>query len=64
VSFASRKLPERVWRVECMSDYTPLKTLKRREVYECVYRPIQIDHFMMLAVSADGRRRGVAPARP
>src|SRR5262249_54022557 len=42
--------PERIWQVEAMSDYTPLKTLKRREVYDCVYGPISIDHFLVLTV--------------
>jgi DNA-binding CsgD family transcriptional regulator len=51
--------PERVWRVETMSDYTPLRTLKRREVYDCVYRPIKIDHFMAITVTASRHRRGV-----
>lgn len=51
--------PERIWQVETMSDYTPLKTLKRREVYDCVYRPISIDHFMAITVTASAQRRGV-----
>jgi DNA-binding CsgD family transcriptional regulator len=51
--------PERIWRVETMSDYTPLKALKRREVYDCVYRPIHIDHFMAITVAATVHRRAV-----
>jgi DNA-binding CsgD family transcriptional regulator len=51
--------PERIWQVETMSDYTPLKTLKRRDVYDCVYGPIKIDHFMVLTVTASRHRRGV-----
>src|SRR5919202_2253284 len=51
--------PERVWRVETMADYVPLKALKRREVYDCVYRPIKIDHFMAITVTANPHRRGV-----
>jgi len=51
--------PERVWRVETMSDYVPLRALKRREVYDCVYRPIRIDHFMAITVAANGHRRAV-----
>jgi DNA-binding CsgD family transcriptional regulator len=51
--------PERVWRVETMSDYTPLRTLKRRDVYDCVYRPIKIDYFMAITVTASRHRRGV-----
>ena len=50
---------ERVWRVETMSDYTPLRALKRREVYDCVYRPIKIDHFMAITITASRHRRGV-----
>src|SRR5919204_1549265 len=48
---------ERVWRVETMSDYVPLRHLKRREVYDCVYRPIRIDHFMAITVGANRQRR-------
>jgi DNA-binding CsgD family transcriptional regulator len=51
--------PERIWRVETMSDYTPLKALKRREVYDCVYGPIKIDHFMVITVAASRHRRAV-----
>jgi DNA-binding CsgD family transcriptional regulator len=51
--------PERIWRVETMSDYVPLKTLKRREVYDCVYRALTIDHFMAITVAANGQRRAV-----
>src|SRR5919197_4251842 len=51
--------PERVWRVETMSDYVPLRALKRREVYDCVYRPIKIDHFMAITVAASRERRAV-----
>jgi DNA-binding CsgD family transcriptional regulator len=51
--------PERVWQVETMSDYVPLKALKRREVYDCVYRPIKIDHFLAITVGANGQRRAV-----
>jgi DNA-binding CsgD family transcriptional regulator len=51
--------PERVWRVETMSDYVPLRSLKRREVYDCVYRPIKIDHFMAITVRANRQRRAV-----
>ena len=51
--------PERVWRVETMSDYLPLRALKRREVYDCVYRPIKIDHFMAITVAASRERRAV-----
>src|SRR5207253_11232937 len=51
--------PERVWRVETMSDYVPLRELKRRDVYDCVYGPIKIDHFMVITVAANARRRAV-----
>jgi DNA-binding CsgD family transcriptional regulator len=51
--------PERIWRVETMSDYTPLKALKRRDVYDCVYGPIKINHFMVITVTASKHRRGV-----
>lgn len=51
--------PERVWRVETISDYVPLKTLQRRDVYDCVYRPIRIDHMMAITVAATRDRRGV-----
>ena len=51
--------PERVWRVETMSDYVPLRRLKRREVYDSVYRPIKIDHFMAITVAAGKQRRAV-----
>jgi DNA-binding CsgD family transcriptional regulator len=51
--------PERIWRVETMSDYVPLRALKRREVYDCVYRPIKIDHFMAITVAATTHRRAV-----
>src|SRR5919204_481581 len=51
--------PERVWRVETMSDYVPLRTLKRRDVYDCVYRPIKIDHFLAITVAASAQRRAV-----
>src|SRR5207248_11731054 len=37
----------------------PLRALKRREVYDCVYRPITIDHFMVITVSATAQRRAV-----
>jgi DNA-binding CsgD family transcriptional regulator len=51
--------PERVWRAETMSDYVPLRALKRREVYDCVYRPIKIDHFLVITVGATAQRRAV-----
>jgi len=51
--------PERVWQVETMSDSVPLKALKRREVYACVYRPIKIDHFLGITVEVKGQRRAV-----
>jgi DNA-binding CsgD family transcriptional regulator len=51
--------PERIWRVETMSDYVPLRRLKRREVYVCVYRPIKIDHFLAITVAASAQRRAV-----
>lgn len=51
--------PERVWRVETMSDYVPLRSLKRREVYDCVYGPINVDHFMVITVAATPQRRAV-----
>jgi DNA-binding NarL/FixJ family response regulator len=51
--------PERVWRVETMSDYTPIRKLKRREVYDCVYKPIHIDNFLAITVTASRQRRGV-----
>jgi DNA-binding CsgD family transcriptional regulator len=51
--------PERVWRAETMSDYVPLKLLKRRDVYDCVYKPITIDHFLAITVAANAHRRAV-----
>ena len=51
--------PERVWRVEAMSDHVPLKELKRREVYGCIYRPIKIDHFLAITIGVSGQRRAV-----
>jgi DNA-binding CsgD family transcriptional regulator len=51
--------PERVWRVETMSDYVPLRLLRRREVYDSVYRPIKIDHFLAITVGANAHRRAV-----
>ena len=51
--------PERVWRVETMSDYVPLRLLKRREVYDSVYRPIKIDHFLAITMAATAHRRAV-----
>ena len=50
---------ERVWRVETMSDYVPLRLLKRRDVYDCVYGPINIDHFLAITVAATAHRRAV-----
>jgi DNA-binding NarL/FixJ family response regulator len=50
---------ERIWRVETMSDYTPIKKLKRRDVYDCVYKPIHIDNFLAITVTASKNRRGV-----
>jgi DNA-binding CsgD family transcriptional regulator len=49
--------PDRVWRVETMSDSVPLRDLRRREVYACVYRPIRIDHFLAITIGVSGRRR-------
>jgi len=51
--------PERIWRVETMSDYVPLRALKRREVYDCIYRPIKIDHLMGITVAASRQRRAL-----
>src|ERR671937_2826494 len=42
-----------------MSDYTPIRKLKRREVYDCVYKPIHIDNFLAITVTASRNRRGV-----
>jgi DNA-binding CsgD family transcriptional regulator len=51
--------PERIWRVETMSDYVPLRALKQRDVYDCVYRPMKIDHFIAITVAASRQRRAV-----
>jgi DNA-binding CsgD family transcriptional regulator len=51
--------PEERWRVVTLSDFVPLRTLRRREVYDCVYRPIKIDHFLAITVAASAHRRAV-----
>jgi DNA-binding CsgD family transcriptional regulator len=51
--------PQDVWRARKMSDAVPLRQLKRREVYSCVYRPIKIDHFLTITVSVHGTRQAV-----
>jgi DNA-binding CsgD family transcriptional regulator len=42
-----------------MSDYTPLRDLKRREVYAEVSRPLKIDHFLLVKLHKEGQRVGV-----
>jgi DNA-binding CsgD family transcriptional regulator len=51
--------PGQEWRVETMADNVPLRDLKRREVYSCVYRPIKIDHFLAITIGVKGQRRTV-----
>ena len=50
--------PAERWRVETMSDNVPLKELKRREVYSCVYGPIHIANFLAIALRVTERSRG------
>jgi DNA-binding CsgD family transcriptional regulator len=51
--------PAEAWQVRTMSDTVPLRELKRREVYSCVYGPIKIADFLTIPLVVSPRARGV-----
>ena len=50
---------DELWQTHVMSDRVPLRELRRREVYACVYRPLSIDHFLTIPLAVHGQRQAV-----
>lgn len=50
---------DEVWQTHVMADRVPIRELRRREVYDCVYRPLSIDHFLTVPIAVVGQRQAV-----
>lgn len=51
---------DEVWQTRIMADTVPIKQLRRREVYDCVYGPLTINAFLTIPLEVlPGRRQAV-----